>query len=68
MKKTAGDIIGLHKCSQMTSYHLWFLKYGARQTEFCPFTSLTTLKIKILGDIIILQMCTINGNHMMYGS
>ena len=42
---------------------------------FCPFTPLTTQKIKILkkmkkppGDIIILHMCTINGNHMMFVS
>ena len=44
---------------------------------FCPFNppSLTTWKIKILKkwkkvykDIIILHMCTINENHMMYGS
>ena len=44
---------------------------------FCPLTLLTTWKIKILkkmkkkkitGDIIILQLCTTNENHMMYGS
>ena len=42
---------------------------------FCPFSPLTTWKIKILklkkktpGDIIILQICTINDNHMMYDS
>ena len=40
----------------------------------CPFSPLTTWKIKILtlkttpGDIIILHTCTINENHMMYGS
>ena len=49
-------------------------------TIFCPFTStpsptLTTQRIKILkkwkktpGDIIILQKCTINDNHLIYGS
>ena len=44
-------------------------------TIFCTFTTLTTPKIKIpkkfyetSGDIIILHMCTINENHMMYGS
>ena len=44
-------------------------------TIFCPFTPLTTRKIKILknwkkksGNIIILHMCTTNDNHMMYGS
>ena len=42
---------------------------------FCPFTSLTTWKIKILkkwkktlGDIIILLQCTTNNNHMIYSS
>ena len=43
---------------------------------FCPFSHLTTQKIKILKnwmkkmpeDVINLQMCTINDNHMMYGS
>ena len=41
---------------------------------FCPFSPLTTWKIKILTfkktpeDIIILHICTINDNHMMYGS
>ena len=44
-------------------------------TIFCPFTSLTTLKIKFLkkwkkkpGDIITLHMCTKNCDHMMYDS
>ena len=43
--------------------------------HFCPFTSLTTWKIKIWKsekktprDIIILHMCTLNDTHMMYGS
>ena len=41
---------------------------------FCPFSPLTTWKIKILTlkktprDIIILHICNINDNHMMYGS
>ena len=41
---------------------------------FYPFSPLTTWKIKILtlkktpGDIIILHICTINYNHMMYSS
>ena len=44
-------------------------------TIFCPFTTLTTQKIKILKkwknmpvDIVILHMCIINENHMMYVS
>ena len=45
--------------------------------DFCPFTSLKTWQIKILKkwkkkktprDTIILCKCTINDNHMMYGS
>ena len=60
---------------------IWCLKYKMRQTEifnilghFCPFSPLTTWKIKILtlkktpGDIIILHISIINDNHMMYGS
>ena len=41
---------------------------------FCPFSPLTTWKIKILKlkktprDVIILHICTINGNYMIYGS
>ena len=41
---------------------------------FCPFIPLATRKIRILklqkapGDIIISHICTINDNHMMYGS
>ena len=41
--------------------------------NFCPFSSMTTWKIKILtlkkavGDIV-LHICTITDNHMMYGS
>ena len=42
---------------------------------FCPYAPLWTQKIKILklwkktpGAITILQRCTMNDNHMMYGS
>ena len=42
---------------------------------FCSFTPLLTLKVKIWkkckknpGDIILLHMCTIIQDHMMYGS
>ena len=51
---------------------VWFLIYGAWQTDFLVilnhflhFYPLTTQTIR---DIIILHMCTINYNHMMYGS
>ena len=62
------------------SYDVWFLRYGVQMTEFlsfwtifCPFTP-PSLKSKFWknektpGDIIILHKCTINDNHMMYGS
>ena len=50
--------------------------YFSFWTIFCPFTTLTAQKIEIKkkkkkktpGDIIILQMCTKNYDHMMYGS
>ena len=59
-----------------------FLRYRVRQTEFfvildrlLPFhipmdlenQNFETMK-KIPKDIIILQMCTINDSHVMYGS
>ena len=59
------------------SYHIWFLWYNFLSfwTIFCPLTPLTTLKIKIFkklkktpGDIIFLQMCTINDSDTIYGS
>ena len=82
MKKTSGDVIILHKCTRNENHDVWFLRYGERQKElfliFGPFFAfllpLTTWKIKILknekklGDIIVLHRCTINENHMMYGS
>ena len=43
---------------------------GNFRSFFCPFSPLTTWKIKILklkkttGDIIILHICTINDNHI----
>ena len=44
-------------------------------TIFCPFTLLLTPKIKICNkfkrktrDVILLHLCTINEDHMMYGS
>ena len=64
------------------SYDVWFLRYEAWRTEFfiildwfLPFylpnnpknQNFEELK-KTPGDVIILQMCTINGNQMMYGS
>ena len=55
------------KCDRQNFLSFW--------TIFCPFTTLTTRKIKILknwkkkpGDTIILHMCIINYNRMMYSS
>ena len=68
-----------HMYDKWRWYDVWFLRYGARQTElflilnyFLPFYPLTTRNIKILKkwkktpiDIIILQMCTINEDHTL---
>ena len=60
--------------------YVCFLRHGTQQTEFWPNFCLFTCppmdpenqnfeNMKTtLGDIIMLLMCTINGNHMMYGS
>ena len=49
-------------------------KFSTFGAIFCPFSPLSTSKVKILtfkktpGDIIIFHICNINDNHMMYGS
>ena len=80
MKKPPGDIIILHRCTINDNH----MMYGSWDNEhdtnfFChfwPFFALLTswkkqnfakLK-KTPGDIIILHMCSINDNHMMFGS
>ena len=83
MKETPRDIIILHMCT-INDNHMMYGSHAIEHdrqnflsfwTIFCTFTPLTTQKIKILkkmkkppGDIIILHKCTINYNHMMYGS
>ena len=71
-----------HAYHKWQSYDVWFLRYGVRQTKlfvildhFLPFHPTNNLENrnfekmkKIPGDIIILRMCTINNNHMIYGS
>ena len=54
-------------CNRHKFSSFWAISY--------PFSPLTTWKINLLplktttpGDIIILHICTINDNHMMYGS
>ena len=69
-KKTPGDIIILHKCTKNHDHVLYCsqdmvcnrFNYFSFWAIFCPFTSLTAPKIKILkkwkktpGDIIILK-------------
>ena len=82
IKTSHGYIIILHMCTIRYGVWQWyFLKFW---TVFCPFTythtplhscptpNNTEKKLwkneKTPWDIIILHMCTINDNHMMYGS
>ena len=82
MKKIPGDIIILHMCTKYHNhmmYGSWDTEWDRQKclsfwTIFCPFSPLTTWKTKILRlkktsrDIIIWHSCTINDNHMVYGS
>ena len=58
-------------------YSSWDIESGGLKSVilgpfYCPFTSQTTQNFgkmkKMPGDIIHLQMCTINEDHMVYGS
>ena len=64
---------------KIMTYGCWNLRCNRQKilsfwAIFCPFRPLKTWKIKILklkktlGDIIIWRICTINDNHIMYGS
>ena len=81
MNKMPGDIVILHVYHKWRSYHIWFLKYKARQTEFfvilghfLPFhprdnpenQHFEKIKKKP-GDIIILDN-TKNHDHMLHCS
>ena len=79
MKKAKCLNMSFYTCvTQMTN--IWFLIYEAQQiffsfwTIFFPLTPLTLRKIKILkqkkilGNITILYMCTINKSLVMHGS
>ena len=83
MQRRSGYIIFLYICTingHHTLYDSWDNR--VRRAEFflimdyfLPFYPLTTQKTKILkklkkipGDIIVLYMCTINDNHMIYSS
>ena len=80
LKTTPGDAIILHMCTiPRQSYEVWFVRYGVSETEFSaildrflPFYSPNSSENQnfekmenMPTDIIILHMCTINGNHMM---
>ena len=84
MKKAFGDVIILNLCNKKHDHMMYaysdmeclhrhnFLSF---QAIFCSFAPLLTPEIKICnkckkspGDIILLHMCTINQDHMMYGS
>ena len=82
VKSFPGDIIILHMCTKYRNHmmygswdRMWdrqnFLSFWA---IFCPFSPLTTWKIKILKlkktnrDIVTLHICNVNDNHMVYGS
>ena len=69
------------KKKKWKSYNAWLLSYREQDIFFLsfwviffPFNPLKPEKIifwkrnKTPGDIIISHMCTINGNHMKYGS
>ena len=83
MKKNTWRYIILHMRTINEShmmYGSWDMKFDGQDflsflTVFCPFTVLTTQKIKILknwkkttGDIIILHKCSKNHDHMLYCS
>ena len=80
MKKTPGDTVILHKgtlndnhmiygCSDM-KHHSFFCHFGPFLHFYPPNNTKNQnfeKREKIPGDII-LHMCTINDNYMMYGS
>ena len=83
LKKTSWDIIILHifTINDNHRYDAWFRRYGAKQTISCHSGPVFALlhpmhpenqifgKINIVReDIVIVQMCTKNDSHMIYGS
>ena len=77
------EILSFYTCyHKLQSYDVWFLRYRSWRTEFFIILdhflqfyppnnpknqNFENIK-KTPGDIIILNMCTINDNHMMYSS
>ena len=83
LKKTPEDIIILHKCTKNHDHMLYCSLDMARNEFHCycsfwaifyPFPSLTAQKINLEKvkrtpvDIIILQKCTKNHDHMLHRS
>ena len=80
MKKTTWAIIILHMCTTNENHVIYGSWDSMSDKIFCHFgpffallPSLKKSKFwktekKTPGDIIILHKCTINDNHMMYGS
>ena len=81
MKKVSGNIIILNLCNkkhdQMMYTQIWSatdIVFCHLKPFFCSFALLLTFKIKIWkkcktpGDNLLLPMCTISQDHMMYGS
>ena len=78
MKKTPGDITILHRRNinhNHTMHGSWDTKCNRQNfllfwAIFCPFTRKSKFwkNEKNIRDNIILYMCTLKDNHMMYGS
>ena len=84
LKKASGDVIILQMCTKIHDhmmYASWDMECNMHNflsllAIFCPFTQLLTPKINIwkkcqkkkTGDIILLQICSISEDHMMYVS
>ena len=73
MKEFAGYIIILHTLLKITIHDIWFLRYGVTDRHSSWETDIILCHIGHIfallptpTDIIILLMCTINGNHMIY--
>ena len=67
------EILSLYTCvPKMTIIWCMDLEiWSVTDKVFChfrPFFALLAISKRKTGDIIILHMCTINENHMMYGS
>ena len=83
-KKQHLDMSSFYKCVPKKYDHMIYVSWDMECNKKCflsfwviffPFTQLKTQKIKILkiwkkkpGDIILLHICTINEDYMMYGS